>query len=99
MTLRRWYNLVIEHKQQLAELMTKEQGKPLKEALGEVEYGAGFIKWFSEENAVGDSIPATDSQHRLSTIKQPVGVVAGITPWNFPIAMITRKVAPACGRL
>jgi len=96
-TLRRWYDLVIEHKQQLAELMTKEQGKPLKESLGEVEYGAGFIKWFSEEakRSYGDTIPATDSKHRLTTIKQPIGVVAGITPWNFPIAMITRKVAPA----
>ncbi|MGO2477314.1 MAG: NAD-dependent succinate-semialdehyde dehydrogenase [Pseudoalteromonas sp.] len=96
-TLQRWYELVIEHKQTLAELMTKEQGKPLQESLGEVEYGAGFIKWYSEQakRSFGDTIPATDNTHRLSSIKQPVGVVAGITPWNFPIAMVTRKVAPA----
>lgn len=96
-TLRRWYELVIEHKQTLAELMTKEQGKPLKESLGEVEYGAGFIKWYSEQakRSFGDMITATDNEHRLSSIKQPIGVVGGITPWNFPIAMITRKVAPA----
>ncbi|WP_404341361.1 NAD-dependent succinate-semialdehyde dehydrogenase [Pseudoalteromonas mariniglutinosa] len=96
-TLRRWYDLVIEHKQLLAELMTKEQGKPIAEALGEVEYGAGFIKWYSEQakRSYGDTIPATDTAHRLSSIKQPIGVVAGITPWNFPVAMVTRKVAPA----
>ena len=95
--LNRWYDLVIEHKQALAELMTKEQGKPLKEALGEVEYGAGFIKWYAEQakRSYGELIPATDDNHRLSSFKQPVGVVAGITPWNFPIAMVTRKVAPA----
>ena len=96
-TLMRWYELVIKHKQTLAELMTKEQGKPLKESLGEIDYGAGFIKWFAEEakRSYGDVIPPTDNEHRLTTFKQPVGVVAGITPWNFPIAMITRKVAPA----
>ncbi|MFY8327061.1 NAD-dependent succinate-semialdehyde dehydrogenase [Pseudoalteromonas sp. ZZD1] len=96
-TLMRWYELVIEHKQTLAELMTKEQGKPLKESLGEVEYGAGFIKWFAEQakRSYGDVIPPTDDQHRLTSFKQPIGVVAGITPWNFPIAMVTRKVAPA----
>ncbi|OUS70500.1 succinate-semialdehyde dehydrogenase (NADP(+)) [Pseudoalteromonas sp. A601] len=96
-TLMRWYELVIEHKQALAELMTKEQGKPLKESLGEVEYGAGFIKWFAEQakRSYGDVIPPTDDQHRLTSFKQPIGVVAGITPWNFPIAMVTRKVAPA----
>ena len=95
--LMRWYELVIEHKQTLAELMTKEQGKPLKESLGEVEYGAGFIKWFAEQakRSYGDVIPPTDNQHRLTSFKQPIGVVAGITPWNFPIAMVTRKVAPA----
>lgn len=95
--LMRWYELVIEHKQTLAELMTKEQGKPLKESLGEVEYGAGFIKWYSEQakRSYGDVIPPTDNQHRLTSFKQPIGVVAGITPWNFPIAMVTRKVAPA----
>ncbi|WP_392344268.1 NAD-dependent succinate-semialdehyde dehydrogenase [Pseudoalteromonas prydzensis] len=95
--LNRWYDLVIEHKQALAELMTKEQGKPLKEAQGEVEYGAGFIKWYAEQakRSYGELIPATDDNHRLSSFKQPIGVVAGITPWNFPIAMVTRKVAPA----
>ncbi|MCQ8879443.1 NAD-dependent succinate-semialdehyde dehydrogenase [Pseudoalteromonas shioyasakiensis] len=95
--LMRWYELVIEHKQTLAGLMTKEQGKPLKESLGEVEYGAGFIKWYSEQakRSYGDVIPPTDNQHRLTSFKQPIGVVAGITPWNFPIAMVTRKVAPA----
>lgn len=95
--LMRWFELVIAHKQTLAELMTKEQGKPLKEALGEVEYGAGFIKWYAEQakRSYGELIPATDDNHRLSSFKQPIGVVAGITPWNFPIAMVTRKVAPA----
>jgi succinate-semialdehyde dehydrogenase/glutarate-semialdehyde dehydrogenase len=96
-TLMRWYELVIKHKQTLAELMTKEQGKPLKESLGEIDYGAGFIKWFAEEakRSYGDVIPPTDNNHRLTSFKQPVGVVAGITPWNFPVAMVTRKVAPA----
>ena len=96
-TLMRWYELVIEHKQTLAELMTKEQGKPLKESLGEIDYGAGFIKWFAEQakRSYGDVIPPTDNEHRLTSFKQPIGVVAGITPWNFPIAMVTRKVAPA----
>lgn len=96
-TLMRWYELVIKHKQTLATLMTKEQGKPLKESLGEIDYGAGFIKWFAEEakRSYGDVIPATDNQHRLTSYKQPIGVVAGITPWNFPVAMVTRKVAPA----
>ena len=96
-TLMRWYELVIKHKQTLATLMTKEQGKPLKESLGEIDYGAGFIKWFAEQakRSYGDVIPATDNQHRLTSYKQPIGVVAGITPWNFPVAMVTRKVAPA----
>ena len=96
-TLMRWYELVIKHKQTLAALMTKEQGKPLKESLGEIDYGAGFIKWFAEQakRSYGDVIPATDNQHRLTSYKQPIGVVAGITPWNFPVAMVTRKVAPA----
>ncbi|MFU2511024.1 NAD-dependent succinate-semialdehyde dehydrogenase [Pseudoalteromonas sp. ASV78] len=95
--LMRWFELVMQHKQALAELMTKEQGKPLKEALGEVEYGAGFIKWYAEQakRSYGDVIPATDDNHRLTSFKQPIGVVAGITPWNFPVAMVTRKVAPA----
>ena len=96
-TLMRWYELVIKHKHTLATLMTKEQGKPLKESLGEIDYGAGFIKWFAEQakRSYGDVIPATDNQHRLTSYKQPIGVVAGITPWNFPVAMVTRKVAPA----
>ncbi len=96
-TLMRWYELVIKHKKTLATLMTKEQGKPLKESLGEIDYGAGFIKWFAEQakRSYGDVIPATDNQHRLTSYKQPIGVVAGITPWNFPVAMVTRKVAPA----
>lgn len=96
-TLMQWHDLVIKHKQTLAELMTKEQGKPLKEALGEIDYAAGFIKWFSEEarRSYGSVIPPTSNNHRLTTYKQPIGVVAGITPWNFPIAMVTRKVAPA----
>jgi succinate-semialdehyde dehydrogenase/glutarate-semialdehyde dehydrogenase len=96
-TLMRWYELVIKHKQTLAELMTKEQGKPLKESRGDIDYGAGFIKWFAEEakRSYGDVIPPTDNNHRLTSFKQPVGVVAGITPWNFPVAMVTRKVAPA----
>ncbi|WP_372762063.1 NAD-dependent succinate-semialdehyde dehydrogenase [Pseudoalteromonas sp.] len=96
-TLMRWYELVMQHKQTLAALMTQEQGKPLHEALGEIDYGAGFIKWFAEEakRSYGDVIPATDDTHRLTSFKQPIGVVAGITPWNFPVAMVTRKVAPA----
>jgi len=95
--LRRWYELIIEHQQDLAYIMTVEQGKPLSEALGEVLYGASFIEWFSEEarRVYGDIIPAHGPDKRLLTIKQPVGVTAAITPWNFPIAMITRKAGPA----
>ncbi|CAH9051250.1 Succinate-semialdehyde dehydrogenase [NADP(+)] GabD [Pseudoalteromonas holothuriae] len=95
--LQRWYELVMEHKPQLAKLLTQEQGKPLKEALGEVDYAAGFIQWFAEQakRSYGEVIPSNDVQHQLTTIKQGVGVVLGITPWNFPLAMITRKVAPA----
>lgn len=95
--LRRWYELMLEHQDALAELMVLEQGKPLTEAKGEVAYGASFLEWFAEEakRAYGDTIPSPNNESRLWTIKQPVGVVAAITPWNFPIAMITRKVGPA----
>lgn len=95
--LRNWFDLTVQHKDDLARLMTLEQGKPLNEALGEVMYGASFIEWFAEEakRVYGDVIPATGGDKRLLTVKQPVGVVAAITPWNFPIAMITRKAAPA----
>ena len=94
--LERWYNLVIENAEDLALIMTAEQGKPLFESRGEIGYGASFIKWFAEEGkrVYGDIIPAT-SDRRSIAIKQPIGVVAAITPWNFPNAMITRKVAPA----
>ncbi|QPO21788.1 NADP-dependent succinate-semialdehyde dehydrogenase [Pseudomonas sp. Y39-6] len=94
--LRRWYDLIIENQHDLAHLMTLEQGKPLPEALGEIVFGASYIEWYAEEakRVYGDLIPgATDK--RLLVIKQPVGVCAAITPWNFPSAMITRKAGPA----
>lgn len=95
--LRKWFDLVIENADDLALLMTSEQGKPLAEAKGEVVYGASFIEWFAEEarRVYGDTIPQHQADKRIVVIKQPVGVVASITPWNFPIAMITRKCAPA----
>jgi succinate-semialdehyde dehydrogenase / glutarate-semialdehyde dehydrogenase len=95
--LRRWHDLILENADDLALLMTLEQGKPLAEARGEVRYGATFIEWFAEEGkrAYGDIIPPHQAGMRLLVTKQPVGVVAAITPWNFPNAMITRKVAPA----
>ncbi|PPK85412.1 succinate semialdehyde dehydrogenase [Neolewinella xylanilytica] len=95
--LRKWFDLLLVHKEDLALLMTVEQGKPIAESRGEVEYGASFVEWFAEEGkrAYGDVIPSPRSDARLLAIKQPIGVVAAITPWNFPIAMITRKVAPA----
>jgi succinate-semialdehyde dehydrogenase / glutarate-semialdehyde dehydrogenase len=95
--LKGWYDLVIKNSDDLARIMTLEQGKPLVEAKGEVLYGASFIQWFAEEGkrTYGDSIPTPASNKRLITIKQPIGVAAAITPWNFPIAMITRKAAPA----
>ncbi|XP_074275124.1 succinate-semialdehyde dehydrogenase, mitochondrial isoform X3 [Silene latifolia] len=95
--LRKWYDLLIAHKEELGQLITLEQGKPLKEAIGEVAYGAGFIEFFAEEakRIYGDIIPAPLSDRRLFVLKQPVGVVGVITPWNFPLAMITRKVGPA----
>jgi succinate-semialdehyde dehydrogenase/glutarate-semialdehyde dehydrogenase len=95
--LRRWFDLMIEHTEDLALLMTREQGKPLAEARGEVVYGASFLEWFAEEGkrAYGEVIPTVSADRRLMVIKQPIGVCAAITPWNFPIAMITRKVGPA----
>lgn len=95
--LRRWFTLILEHKEELATLMTMECGKVLKESLGEVDYGASFIEWFAEEakRVYGDVIPAQSNDRRLIVIKQSIGVVAAITPWNFPLAMITRKVGPA----
>ncbi|XP_074557042.1 succinate-semialdehyde dehydrogenase, mitochondrial-like [Curcuma longa] len=91
------YDLIISHKEDLALLITLEQGKPLKESLGEVNYGASFIEFFAEEakRIYGDIIPPTIDDRRLLVLKQPVGVVGAITPWNFPLAMITRKVGPA----
>lgn len=93
----RWFDLVMQHQEDLARLMTAEQGKPLAEARGEVGYGASFIEWFAEEakRAYGDVVPSHGRDKRIVVIKQPIGVVAAITPWNFPVAMITRKVAPA----
>jgi succinate-semialdehyde dehydrogenase/glutarate-semialdehyde dehydrogenase len=93
----KWYALIHQHADDLARIMTAEQGKPLAEARGEVGYGASFIEWFAEEakRVYGETIPTTDNNKRYIVIKQPVGVCAAITPWNFPIAMITRKVAPA----
>ncbi len=95
--LKKWYSLILENKEDLGAIMTAEQGKPLKEAIGEVVYGAEFIEWFAEEGkrAYGDVIPSTTHGNRIITLKQPVGVCAMITPWNFPSAMITRKMPPA----
>ena len=95
--LKRWFQLIMENQEDLAQLMTAEQGKPLAESRGEVAYGASFVEWFAEEGrrVYGDTISANNPNQRIITLKQPVGVVAAITPWNFPIAMITRKVAPA----
>lgn len=95
--LRRWYELIMDNQEALAQILTKEQGKPLSEARGEVAYGASFAEWFGEEakRTYGDHIPSPSPNNRLITILQPVGVVAAITPWNFPVAMITRKIAPA----
>jgi succinate-semialdehyde dehydrogenase/glutarate-semialdehyde dehydrogenase len=95
--LKRWFDLIMSETEALAQLMTAEQGKPLAESRGEVAYGASFVEWFAEEGkrAYGRTIPTTAATKRYITIKQPIGVVAAITPWNFPIAMITRKVAPA----
>lgn len=95
--LRAWHDLMHQHREDLAIIMTTEQGKPLAEARGEVRYGASFVSWFAEEGKriYGDVIPTHSPDKRIIAIKQPIGVVAAITPWNFPNAMITRKVAPA----
>ncbi len=95
--LRHWHDLILENEKDLAAILTLEQGKPLAEALGEIRYGASFIEWFAEEarRIYGDVIPGHGKDKRIVVIKQPIGVVAAITPWNFPNAMITRKVAPA----
>src|SRR5574340_301180 len=95
--LRKWYELIMANADDLAWMMTCEQGKPLSEAKGEIAYAASFVEWFAEEakRVYGDTIPSPTADKRLLVIKQPVGVCAAITPWNFPAAMITRKVAPA----
>lgn len=104
-SLKKWFQLLVEHTEDIANIITLEQGKPLTESRGEVAYGASFVEWFAEEakRAYGEVIPAPAVDRRLSTIKQPVGVCTAITPWNFPIAMITRKAAPAlaagCGMI
>lgn len=95
--LRRWFDLMMANQEDLAIILTAEQGKPLAEARGEVAYGASFVEWFGEEakRIYGETIPGHMPDKRITVIKQPIGVAAGITPWNFPNAMITRKVAPA----
>ncbi len=95
--LEKWYQLILDNTEDLAILMTAEQGKSLEEARGEVRYGASFVKWFAEEarRIYGETIPAPTRDRRILVLKQPVGIAAAITPWNFPIAMITRKCAPA----
>jgi succinate-semialdehyde dehydrogenase/glutarate-semialdehyde dehydrogenase len=97
--LRRWFDLMMENQEDLARLMTLEQGKPLAESKGEVAYAAAFLEWFGEEakRIYGDTIPQHQRDKRIVVIKQPIGVVACITPWNFPLAMITRKAGPALG--
>lgn len=99
--LRKWFDLIVENKEDLALIITSEQGKPLAESRSEVDYGASFVEWFAEESKrlYGDLIPGSNATQRLLVMKQPIGVVGAITPWNFPLAMITRKVAPAiaCG--
>lgn len=95
--LKKWFDLIMQHQDDIAAIMTVEQGKPLKEAKGEVAYAASFIEWFAEEGRRmnGDTIPAPTTDKRIMTKREPVGVCVAITPWNFPAAMITRKVAPA----
>ncbi len=95
--LKNWFRLVMENQDALAEILTAEQGKPLAEAKGEIAYGASYIEWFAEEakRVYGDTIPGPSSDKRIMVLKQPIGVVSAITPWNFPNAMITRKAAPA----
>ena len=95
--LQAWNTLILENANDLAHILTVEQGKPLAEALGEIKYGASYIEWFAEEakRVYGDVIPGQSTKNRITVIKQPVGIVGAITPWNFPSAMITRKIAPA----
>jgi succinate-semialdehyde dehydrogenase / glutarate-semialdehyde dehydrogenase len=97
MILRRWFDLILTHQDDLATIMTAEQGKPLAESKGEIAYAASFIEWFAEEGKrlYGDIIPGHQADKRIMVLRQPVGVVAAITPWNFPAAMITRKAGPA----
>ena len=95
--LRKWFDLLMANQEDLARIMTAEQGKPFPEAKGEIAYGASFVEWFAEEakRVNGETLPQFDNNRRLMVLKQPIGVCAAITPWNFPLAMITRKVAPA----
>jgi succinate-semialdehyde dehydrogenase / glutarate-semialdehyde dehydrogenase len=95
--LRKWFDLLMANQEDLARIMTAEQGKPFAEAKGEIAYGSSFVEWFAEEakRINGETLPQFDNNRRLSVIKQSIGVCAAITPWNFPLAMITRKVAPA----
>ena len=95
--LRKWFDLLMANQEDLGRLMTAEQGKPFAEAKGEVAYGASFVEWYAEEakRVNGETLPQFDNNRRLMVVKQPIGVCAAITPWNFPLAMITRKVAPA----
>jgi succinate-semialdehyde dehydrogenase / glutarate-semialdehyde dehydrogenase len=95
--LRKWFDLLMANQEDLGRIMTAEQGKPFPEAKGEVAYGASFVEWFAEEakRVNGETLPQFDNNRRLMVLKQPIGVCAAITPWNFPLAMITRKVAPA----
>ncbi|HKJ75321.1 MAG TPA: aldehyde dehydrogenase family protein, partial [Alphaproteobacteria bacterium] len=95
--LRKWFELIMANQEDLAVLMTAEQGKPLAESKGEIAYAASFVEWFAEEakRVYGDVIPGHQADKRIVVLKQPIGVVASITPWNFPAAMITRKISPA----
>ena len=95
--LRSWFDLIMQHQDDLAYILTLEQGKPFSEAKGEIAYGAAYIEWFAEEakRVYGDIIPSNATDQKILVNKQPIGVCAAITPWNFPNAMITRKVAPA----
>ncbi len=95
--LHTWHQLILENEDDLARILTLEQGKPFQEAIGEIRYGATFISWFASEavRIYGDLIPSPDATKRIAVLKQPIGVVVAITPWNFPNAMITRKIAPA----
>ena len=95
--LRKWFDLIMQHQDELAEILTREQGKPLTEARGEIAYGASYIEWYAEEakRIYGETIPAAGENQKIIVQKQAIGVCAAITPWNFPNAMITRKAAPA----